>query len=335
MLDENRATRTADIVVIGAGLVGLAAALRLAEAGHGVRVWTADAPTATASAHAGGVWKPTYQAPMADSLAWAAGSLEEYRRLASHPETGVRMVEAVTVGEVPDRNALPAQLRLLPDLRSEPPAELPGGFDRGLRHRSPVVDVPRHTRWLLRRLAELGTEVEIRRVGTLDEALAEAPVVVLAAGLGSRELAGDPTVRPLFSQYVVTDNPGVDELLVEISDARRWTSIIPQADRVHLGGLRVPGRWDTAPDREEAREILRRCREADPRLQEARVLRVDTGILPSRPTTRVEAEQRSRGLVVHDYGHGGSGLTLCWGTALEVARLVAAHLDLAHERPRL
>ncbi|WP_211190944.1 FAD-dependent oxidoreductase [Actinomycetospora sp. TBRC 11914] len=319
-----------EVVVVGAGVVGLSCAVSLAEAGHRVRVWTADDPTATASAHAAGVWKPTYQAPLASSLAWASRSLEHYRRLAVDPETGVRMVDALTVGEVPDRHALPDQLSMLPDLAV--PTTLPPGFDRGLAHRAPVVDLPRHLRWMLERLAALGGTVVLRRVESLDEALAEAPVVVLAAGLGARELAGDPTVRPLFSQYVVTDNPGVHRVLVEISDARRWTSVIPHADRVHLGGVRVPGRTDATPDREEAREILHRCREAEPALQDARVLRIDTGILPARPTTRVEVEQRGNGLVVHDYGHGGSGLALCWGTAHDVVRLVAAH-HTAVERP--
>jgi D-amino-acid oxidase len=329
--EQYRASSPTDVVVVGAGIVGLSSAVSLAEAGHRVRVWTADDPMVTASAHAGGVWKPTYQAPLAGSLVRASRSLDRYRRLAADPDTGVRMVEAVTVGEVPDRHALPPQLRLLPDL--DVPTTLPPGFDRGLGHRSPVVDLPRHIRWMRHRLGALGASVEIQRIKTLDEALAEASVVVLAAGLGARALADDPTVRPLFSQYVVTDNPGVHRVVVEISNARRWTSIIPQADRVHLGGVRVPGRTDAAPDREEAREILRRCREAEPLLLHATVLRVDTGILPARPTTRVEAEPRGDGLVVHNYGHGGSGLSLCWGTAHEVVRLVAAHDDTSARRP--
>ena len=35
---------------------------------------------------------------------------------------------------------------------------------------------------------------------------------------------------------------------------------------------------------------------------------------------RVEAEPRTR--IVHNYGHGGSGVTLSWGCATEVADLV-------------
>ena len=334
MPDHDPAAPPADIVVLGAGIVGLTSALRLAEAGHRVRVWSVDDPATTTSAHSGGVWTPTYQAPLAGSLAWAARSLEEYLALAARPGTGVRLVDAVTVGGVPDLDSLPPQLRLLPELSPEPPTGLPAGFDRGLRHRSPVVDLPRHLRWLVDRLTALGGQIETRRAASLDEPLGEAAVVVLAAGLGSAQLAADPTVRPLFSQYVVTDNPGVTELVIEISDAHRWTSIIPQADRVHLGGVRVPGRTDPAPDREEAREILHRCREAEPRLRDARIQRIDTGILPSRPTTRVEAERRDGGLVVHNYGHGGSGLSLCWGTAHEVVRLVAQR-DHAADRLRL
>ncbi len=190
MTAQDPRARPTDVVVLGAGIAGLTSALCLAEAGHRVRVWSADDPTATASAHAGGVWKPTYQAPLASSLAWASRSLDEYRRLAAAGlDTGVRMVDAVTVGEVPDRDVLPAQMRLLPELSPEPPTDLPPGFDRGLRHRAPVVDLPRHIRWLLDRLVTLGATVEARRAPSLDEPLAEAPVVVLAAGLGSRELA--------------------------------------------------------------------------------------------------------------------------------------------------
>jgi D-amino-acid oxidase len=49
-----------------------------------------------------------------------------------------------------------------------------------------------------------------------------------------------------------------------------------------------------------------------------RVVREAVGLRPYRPAVRVEREGR----VVHNYGHGGSGYTLCWGCAEEVVGMV-------------
>jgi D-amino-acid oxidase len=48
------------------------------------------------------------------------------------------------------------------------------------------------------------------------------------------------------------------------------------------------------------------------------------GLRPGRSTVRLEeAEPLSSGArVVHNYGHGGAGVTLSWGCAREVVTLV-------------
>ena len=47
------------------------------------------------------------------------------------------------------------------------------------------------------------------------------------------------------------------------------------------------------------------------------------GFRPARSEVRLEADRLGDGrLLVHDYGHGGSGFTLSWGCADEVTRLV-------------
>jgi D-amino-acid oxidase len=47
------------------------------------------------------------------------------------------------------------------------------------------------------------------------------------------------------------------------------------------------------------------------------------GLRPVRSEVRLERGTLADGRpVVHDYGHGGSGFTLSWGCAEEVARLV-------------
>jgi len=47
------------------------------------------------------------------------------------------------------------------------------------------------------------------------------------------------------------------------------------------------------------------------------------GLRPISPRVRVEVELLAPGrVIVHDYGHGGAGVTLSWGCATEVVRLV-------------
>ena len=59
-----------------------------------------------------------------------------------------------------------------------------------------------------------------------------------------------------------------------------------------------------------------------PALRGARVLDDAVGLRPARPAVRLEAEALDGGTVVHCYGHGGAGVTLAWGCADEVVRLV-------------
>jgi D-amino-acid oxidase len=53
------------------------------------------------------------------------------------------------------------------------------------------------------------------------------------------------------------------------------------------------------------------------RVSEDRVIRTIAGLRPFRPSGFVvRAEKMGEKLVVHNYGHGGSGITLSWGTSL-------------------
>lgn len=89
-----------------------------------------------------------------------------------------------------------------------------------------------------------------------------------------------------------------------------------------LGGTQSSEDTSTEPDPEIADQILRRCIEVEPRLAQARVLGHQVGFRPARPTARLEAEQIGPARCVHDYGHGGSGVTLSWGSALTTAELL-------------
>lgn len=53
------------------------------------------------------------------------------------------------------------------------------------------------------------------------------------------------------------------------------------------------------------------------------------GLRPGRREVRLEAEEMEGGTVIHDYGHGGAGITLSWGCAAEVGRLADAAVQRA------
>ena len=63
-------------------------------------------------------------------------------------------------------------------------------------------------------------------------------------------------------------------------------------------------------------------------LSPARFLGAAAGLRPFRaPAPRLELEVVGRKLIAHNYGHGGSGITMCWGAAQEAVALLAPQLD--------
>jgi D-amino-acid oxidase len=309
------------VIVVGAGVSGLTSAICLAEAGWTVRVVAAEPPERTTSMVAGAMWGPSFQRPLDKTLAWTRRSLAEFTELAGVADSGVRMAPAVTVGELA-AGEVPPQARMIPELRPCEPDELPAGFTSGYRSRMPTMDMPRYLEYLRRRLVDGGGEIEIRKIGSLDEVLEDAPVVVNCAGLGARELVGDEELNPIFGQHVMMTNPGLDELFMELTLGTEWVSYFPHRDRVVCGGIRTPGRWDTTPDDALTERIIERCQRVEPRLRDAEVIEVVTGLRPDRPVVRVEAEDLPGGRCVHNYGHGGAGVGLSWGCAQEVVELV-------------
>ena len=99
--------------------------------------------------------------------------------------------------------------------------------------------------------------------------------------------------------------------------------LFPHENAVVLGGTVARDDWDTTPRPEIAERILRDCAAVDPRVLGAEVLAHRVGLRPFRPEVRLEAEPRQGGGVLwHNDGHGGGGVTLAWGCAREITAAV-------------
>ncbi|MFI1068645.1 FAD-dependent oxidoreductase [Streptomyces puniciscabiei] len=299
------------MIVVGSGIAGLTTAVVLAESGRRVRVWAREPAERTTSAVAGGLWWPYRIEPEPLVGAWALASLAVYEELADRPdETGVRLVDGVHRGTRLDELGTwaggVAGLRAVAD---------------GLAARLPVIDMPVHLAWLRERLAQAGGVIEAREV--TDLASVPAQVVVNCTGLGARSLVPDPAVRPVRGQLVVVANPGITTWFTSVGhSAAASTYVIPQPGGLLLGGTAEEDDWSLEPDPATAAAIVARCAAIRPEIAQARVLAHRVGLRPARHAVRLERQPLPGGRVlVHNYGHGGAGVTVAWGCAREAAGL--------------
>ncbi|RPK88585.1 FAD-dependent oxidoreductase [Streptomyces sp. ADI98-10] len=304
-----------DVIVVGGGVIGLTTAVTLAGRGLRVRVWSRDPVGATTSAVAGALWWPYRIEPAERVGVWSLETLAVYEQLAAGPgATGVRLVAGVHGGG--RFAALGAWA-----------AELKGAVEvaEGLRVTLPLLDMPVHLAWLERRLVAAGGAVELRAAAGFEEAAAQSPVVVNCTGLAARELVPDAGMRPVRGQLVVVENPGIEEWFARADPASATTTyFFPQPDGLVLGGTAEADDERRAPDPRTAREIVARCARIRPEIAGARVLGHRVGLRPAREAgVRIgTAPLPGGGLLVHNYGHGGAGVTVAWGCARAAAALV-------------
>jgi D-amino-acid oxidase len=326
-----------EVLVLGAGVSGLTTAVCLAESGFAVLVRARELPHRTTSCSAGAIWSP-YLVSHPNVDTWGLQTLDELIKLSADRQTGVRMVTGTEAARSPVEP--PAWATAVADFRRCVTGELPDGFVSGWRYTVPVIDMPSYLSYLAQRLTDAGGRIELGRVVALDD----ERITVNCTGFGARDLVPDDQLQPVRGQLVVAANPGVEEFFAEHAAADEHTDenrrladpaqvlahegsvstyYLPHAGYIVLGGSEEPGRVDLRPDLDTSAAIVSRCAAIEPRLLGVQVTDHRVGIRPSRPTVRVEHVRRRDRHIIHNYGHGGAGVSLSWGCAREVTELVA------------
>lgn len=305
--------------VVGAGVIGLTTGLRLLERGFTVKAISRQEVLQTTSVVAAAIWHP-YRArdPRLDD--WSRTSLRRYRELAAEtPEAGVdelTIVEDVRPGTTP-----PAWTRFLPEFEPGP--------DRW-RMRVARAEPLLFLEWLRGRFEALGGELHYLPAGVASlEALVDpGRIVVNCSGLGGRTLCADAGVRAVRGVVLRVRDPGLRDARLDERDENRPTYVIPRRHDCILGGTAEIDRECLDTDETLRREILDRCTALEPRLAGAEVLGHAAGLRPVRDRVRLEAARLDGGgPVIHNYGHGGSGFTVAFGCAEEVAHRAVAYRD--------
>jgi len=308
------------VAIVGAGVSGMTCGILFAERGDRTAIFAEEVGTHTTSGAAAALWFP-YDAEPADKvIPWALATYKVLVDLANDPCSGVSMIDLrqycrTGIIEIPNW-ASPFVI----------PSEVEGSLDisvlkRGFALRVPLMDTSIYIDYLAQRFQKAGGEIHANiRFEKLENVDSKFDLVIDCAGIGARELARDPSVEPHRGQVAIV--PKIDSLNYAIvCDDAPLMYAIPRTNDCVFGGTNDVSD-DLDPDAATTKAIVSECARVL-KIDNPQVLRERVGLRPFRKSgVRLESERlQDRRVVIHNYGHGGSGFTLSWGCAQQVVEL--------------
>lgn len=176
--------------------------------------------------------------------------------------------------------------------------------------------------WMMKQFVERGGKVVTKTITDIDQ-LQDFDCVINCLGLKATTLATDDCdLQPIRGQVHRVYAPWIKFTLFA-GDAY----IIPNSNYVTLGGTHQEGDWNVAVDKDDEKFILEECAKLVPALRNAERVCDWVGLRPGRSSIRLDVEYRKLKngkllLIVHNYGHGGSGVSLAWGSARKAIELM-------------
>ncbi|HEX4708253.1 MAG TPA: FAD-dependent oxidoreductase [Candidatus Udaeobacter sp.] len=326
-----------NVAIIGAGVSGLTCGVLFAECGFRTAILAKEIGQQTTSGAAGAIWFPYDAEPAEKVIPWALATYETLMDLSRDSSTGVSMIEVRQFSRTGDIQisewAIPLGARPLPSsvvagshavVSSEaetPLAANASPFTSGYSIRVPLTDTTIYLDHLADRFLAAGGSItanaHFQKLEDVDE---QFDLVINCAGIGAHELVQDCDLEPHRGQVAVVSK--IEELSYAIvCDDAPLMYAIPRTNDCLFGGTNHVSS-DLAADPATTDQIVAEC---------SRVLKIDrpkilaerVGLRPFRKSgVRLERDHLDDGrIVIHDYGHGGSGFTLSWGCAREVLNM--------------
>ncbi len=314
--------------VIGSGIIGLTTAACLLDVGMTVHIVSSERLEETTSWKAAAAWYPSYIDQSPRVIRWARRTYQILARQAERGVPGVVLRDTKTLYRgfaAPS----PTWATGLPDARALTGSELPPPYTHGLRFTAPLVEMPTYLRWLSRDVAQRGATFETRHLKQLTEVRAHqsaSGILINCSGLGARTLVPDDTVYPIRGQVVRVTNPGITSSVRDEHHPDGRVYVHPRSRDCILGGTGEIGAWSMTPDSRVGAAILTRCRDLVPELAHATVLEHVVGLRPGRAAVRLDGAMFRGAPMIHNYGHGGSGITTSWGCAQQVTDMIVRGL---------
>lgn len=304
------------VAVLGAGAVGLTTAVATQEAGFSVTVYTDKTYGSTTSAKAAASFKPVEVAYNDLAHTMLVASWEGYSRLVTDfpsADHGVRMHTHWEASSV--ERPVPPYRDIVGSFRQVASPDVPGGYRYGWTYRTFFIDMSVYLDWMVSRFVGQGGRLvylDAPFLSLSQAATLSAPIVFNCTGAGAGTLCRDERMKPIKGQVLITDP--VESMDWSISADGFY--VYPRRNDTVLGGTTEMDDDSDRVDQETERRLIEGNRRILPGLNSSAIRRRYAGVRPYREgSIRLEPEKIEETLFIHNYGHGGAGVTLSWGAA--------------------
>lgn len=305
------------IAVIGKGVIGLTTAELLLENGYAVDIFSKDDQNFTASMGAGAYWWPHKAYPAKRVSQWSGIAFKKYKNLSKNPETGIKMHQHYRFCSVEDETSY--ALELVDNWSPIDSSSFGITSEKSFTVEVPLIDVSLYMPWLYQRVKSLGARFYSRELNSCHELTDAYQLVINCSGLNARILADDPTVYPIRGQIVRVEKPENFNISYRhVTSTSNLTLILPRFNDCILGGTSLEHSDSTEVDKQTTTDIINRCSSIVPELKNFKIMSVHVALRPGRESVRLEPEITGNKMIIHNYGHGGSGYTISYGCAQEV-----------------
>lgn len=309
-----------NILIAGAGISGLSVATLLTEAGYKVKIVSSSFSPNITSDRAAAFWFPYHISHQKKCISWCLESYQKYEKLSHIPSSGISMVKLIKVLRKVADEKEPVWKLFMPEGTCIEMAKEdfpPGDYLTCYEIIVPLIETQIFLPYLKNKLLENGVVFETRQINNIETLSAEAKVVVNCTGLGSRELCSDTQLIPVKGQVALLSP--VEKMDIFL-DNEKPLYIVPRRDAIIVGGTYEENIFTETTDENVLEKILQNAYEVFPALKNQQRIGSWAGLRPYRREVRVERESGTN--IIHNYGHGGSGFTLAFGSAGVVKKII-------------
>lgn len=307
------------------------------------------ATTTYTSSGSGGLWMP-FLLDGEEVQRWATKSYEVFESQVEE-DVGVSVVEGylVKAKERPEKLPWWGELTKMTVVTPEEDDKVPKMYRCALKFRAPVVHMDKYLKYLEVVARELKVEIELtedgresrlwdggqvmefieRQYGSVDNV-----IVVNCCGIGGGKIGGEEMVAGRGVVVRVRRPEGVDHAISEdmndgiLSHDGLLAYCIPRGNEEYtLGGSVFEEDWSEEATEEEKAGVKERAGMLIAGIEKMEEVGVWAGLRPLRKDGKARVGVQEQGIgdklaVVANYGHGGNGVTTCWGCAEEVTEIV-------------